>query len=52
MIRILICTTGCRALGAEEVYKAFKSEIAKQSLADKVEIVDTGCQGLCARRPY
>jgi len=51
MIRILICTTGCRALGAEEVYKAFKSEIAKQSLADKVEIVDTGCQGLCARAP-
>lgn len=51
MIRILICTTGCRALGAEEVYKAFQSEIAKQSLADKVEIVDTGCQGLCARAP-
>ncbi|MBI5308404.1 MAG: SLBB domain-containing protein [Planctomycetes bacterium] len=50
-VRILICTTGCRALGAEEVYKAFKSEIAKQSLADKVEIVDTGCQGLCARAP-
>lgn len=51
VVRILICTTGCRALGAEEVYKAFKSEIAKQSLADKVEIVDTGCQGLCARAP-
>ncbi len=50
-VRILICTTGCRALGAEEVYKAFKSEIAKQSIADKVEIVDTGCQGLCARAP-
>ncbi len=51
MVRILICTTGCRALGAEEVYRAFKSEITKQSLADKVEIVDTGCQGLCARAP-
>ena len=50
-VRILICTTGCRALGAEEVYKAFKAEIAKQSLAEKVEIVDTGCQGLCARAP-
>ncbi len=50
-VRILICTTGCRALGAEEVYKAFKAEIVKQSLADKVEIVDTGCQGLCARAP-
>ena len=51
MVRIFICTTGCRALGADEVCKAFKSEIEKQSLKDKVEIVDTGCQGLCARAP-
>ena len=51
MIRIFICTTGCRALGAEEVYNAFKSEIKKQSLENKVEVVDTGCQGLCARAP-
>ncbi len=51
MVRIFICTTGCRALGAEEVCKAFKSEIEKQSLQNKVEIVDTGCQGLCARAP-
>ncbi|TLD42560.1 MAG: NAD-reducing hydrogenase subunit HoxF [Candidatus Jettenia ecosi] len=50
-IRVLICTTGCRALGAEEVFKAFKAEIKKLSLEDKVEIVDTGCQGLCARAP-
>lgn len=50
-IRILICTTGCRALGAEEVYKAFQAEIEMLSLKDKVEIVDTGCQGLCARAP-
>lgn len=51
MIRVLICTTGCRALGAEEVFKAFKAEIEMLSLKDKVEIVDTGCQGLCARAP-
>ncbi len=51
MIRVLICTTGCRALGAEEVYKAFKAEIEMLSLKDKVEIIDTGCQGLCARAP-
>ncbi len=51
MVRIFICTTGCRALGAEEVYKAFRAEIEKQSLTDKIEIVDTGCQGLCARAP-
>jgi len=50
-IRILICTTGCRALGAEEVYKTFQAEIEMQSLKDKVEVVDTGCQGLCTRAP-
>lgn len=51
MVRICICTTGCRALGAEEVCRAFRAEIEKQSLAGKIEIVDTGCQGLCARAP-
>ncbi|MDR4509235.1 MAG: NAD(P)H-dependent oxidoreductase subunit E [Candidatus Brocadiaceae bacterium] len=50
-IRISICTTGCRALGAEEVCKTFNAEIEYQSLKDKVEIVDTGCQGLCTRAP-
>lgn len=49
--RIFICTTGCRALGAEEVCKAFKNEITKQSLAGKIEMVETGCQGLCTRAP-
>ena len=49
--RIFICTTGCRALGAEEVCKAFKDEITKQSLAGKIEMVETGCQGLCTRAP-
>lgn len=49
--RIFICATGCRALGAEEVCRAFKNEIAKQSLAGKIEIVETGCQGLCTRAP-
>lgn len=50
-VSIFICTTGCRALGAEEVCKAFKAEIERQSLSDKIKIVDTGCQGLCARAP-
>lgn len=49
--RIFICATGCKALGAEEVCRAFKDEIAKQSLADKIEIIETGCQGLCTRAP-
>ncbi len=50
-VSIFICTTGCRALGAEEVCKTFKAEIERQSLTDRIKIVDTGCQGLCARAP-
>ncbi len=50
-ISIRICTTGCRALGALEVRDAFQSELEKQQLTEKAEVVETGCQGLCARAP-
>lgn len=48
---IRICTTGCRALGALEVCEAFRTEIEKQGLTEKAEVVETGCQGLCTRAP-
>lgn len=48
---IRICTTGCRAMGAIEVSHAFQTELEKQRLTEKAEIVETGCQGLCARAP-
>jgi NADH-quinone oxidoreductase subunit F/NADP-reducing hydrogenase subunit HndC len=50
-VKVFICMTGCRALGAEEVYGEFKKQLDGQGLNDKVEIVETGCQGLCARAP-
>ena len=50
-VKVSICMTGCRALGAEEVYGEFRKQIKKQKLQDKVEVVETGCQGLCARAP-
>ena len=50
-VRLYICMTGCRALGAEEVYGEFKKQLKKQKLKDKVDIIETGCQGLCARAP-
>ncbi|MGQ9611026.1 MAG: NADH-quinone oxidoreductase subunit NuoF [bacterium] len=50
-IRIRICMTGCRAYGAEEVRDAVKSEIEKHNLQDKVDIIETGCHGFCARAP-
>ncbi|WP_169702929.1 (2Fe-2S) ferredoxin domain-containing protein [Candidatus Kuenenia stuttgartensis] len=33
------------------MYKTFQAEIEMQSLKDRVEVVDTGCQGLCTRAP-
>ena len=50
-VKVFICMTGCRALGAEEVYDEFCKQIKKQKLQDKVEVIETGCQGLCARAP-
>ncbi len=50
-VKVYICMTGCRALGAEEVYDEFRKQLRKQKLKDKVEIIETGCQGLCARAP-
>jgi len=49
---ITICAgTGCRAYGVEEVLDAFKAEIDKQGLADKVGLVSTGCHGFCEQGP-
>ncbi|MBZ0107681.1 MAG: NADH-quinone oxidoreductase subunit NuoF [Candidatus Scalindua rubra] len=50
-VKASICMTGCRALGAQEVYEEFGKQVKKQKLQDKVEVVETGCQGLCARAP-
>jgi NADH-quinone oxidoreductase subunit F len=47
---IAICAgTGCLALGADKVVAAFKEEIKKQGLEDKVDIRETGCPGFCER---
>ena len=49
--RILICMTGCRALGAADVVQAFREKLAQNKLDEKFEVVETGCVGLCARAP-
>ncbi len=50
-VRVYVCMTGCRALGAEEVYGEFQKQVKLQGLEDRVEVLETGCQGLCARAP-
>ncbi len=48
---VRICMTGCRAYGAEEICSAFRREIGERGIEEKVEIVETGCHGFCARAP-
>jgi len=48
---VRICMTGCRARGAVQVEEAFREELEKQSMAEDVEIRETGCQGFCAQAP-
>lgn len=47
---IAICSgTGCLALGCDRVISAFKEEIRRQGLEDKVDIKETGCPGFCEK---
>jgi len=49
---VSICvSTGCIALGAQRVVKAFTDEFEKQGLKGKVEIKETGCLGFCEQGP-
>ena len=48
--RVLICATGCRALGALDLSRAFREKLAAASV-DDVQVVDAGCHGQCARAP-
>ena len=48
---VRLCCTGCRALGALEVYAAFEKELAAAGLTDQVALIKTGCQGICAGAP-
>jgi len=43
--------TSCSALGGDDVIAAFKQEIEKQGISDKVDFRVTGCAGFCDRGP-
>ncbi|MGF3522355.1 MAG: NAD(P)H-dependent oxidoreductase subunit E, partial [Candidatus Bathyarchaeia archaeon] len=51
-LTIALCTsTGCEALGAQEVLEALKLELKKHGLENKVKIRETGCLGFCEQGP-
>jgi len=49
---LLICGgTGCHATGSLKAKEALAREIAAHQLEEKVEVVETGCNGFCAMGP-
>ncbi len=48
---MLICMTGCRALGAADVAARFRERLEALTLTDTVTVVPTGCIGMCAKAP-
>ena len=54
MIRthVLICGgTGCTSSDSPAIREAMEKELAAKGIADEVEVVQTGCFGLCANGP-
>ena len=49
--RVLICMTGCRAMGALEVGEAFRKKLREANLTKDFEVVEVGCLGQCSRAP-
>ncbi len=50
--RILVGVATCgRAAGALDVMEEFKNELSAAGISDKVELVETGCLGLCYAEP-
>jgi NADH-quinone oxidoreductase subunit F len=61
--RVIVCSgTGCKANGAEQVYAAFKEQLAAAGLKVALEfspeerngtvaLTHSGCQGICAHAP-
>lgn len=49
---VLVCGgTGCTSSGSAQIIERLESEIAKNGLSDEVQVVKTGCFGLCALGP-
>lgn len=49
---VLVCGgTGCTSSGSPKIIEKLEEEIAAKGLTEKVQIVKTGCFGLCERGP-
>ncbi|MBQ8348808.1 MAG: NADH-quinone oxidoreductase subunit NuoF [Ruminococcus sp.] len=49
---VLVCGgTGCTSSGSPKIIEKLEEEFAAKGLTDKIQIVKTGCFGLCERGP-
>ena len=49
---VLVCGgTGCTSSGSAKIIETLESELAAKGLTDKIQVVKTGCFGLCALGP-
>ena len=50
--QVLVCGgTGCTSSGSAKIIEKLHEEIEKNGISDKVEVIKTGCFGLCALGP-
>ncbi|MDE7302530.1 MAG: NADH-quinone oxidoreductase subunit NuoF [Oscillospiraceae bacterium] len=50
--QVLVCGgTGCTSSGSAKIIEKLNEEIEKNGIKDKVEVIKTGCFGLCALGP-
>ena len=51
-LRVMLCGgTGCRASGSLELKATLIEQLEKFGLTDEIQIVETGCNGFCAKGP-
>ncbi|MBQ5950548.1 MAG: NAD(P)H-dependent oxidoreductase subunit E, partial [Lachnospiraceae bacterium] len=49
---VLVCGgTGCTSSGSAKIIDAFETELKKNDLSEEVQVVRTGCFGLCENGP-
>ncbi|KYH34325.1 NADP-reducing hydrogenase subunit HndC [Clostridium tepidiprofundi DSM 19306] len=50
--QVLVCGgTGCTSSGSKDILEAFKEEISKHGIENEIEVIRTGCFGLCELGP-
>ena len=51
-LQLMLCGgTGCRASESLEVKKALTGELERRGLSSEIKVVETGCNGFCAKGP-